>query len=175
LIQIISRGSFQDYLLSVGEAHSGRAFSQPTEVNMNITRFNPFRDLDEIFSWPRLGQGNDIALQNMTRADWVPAVDVNESDEEFLITVEVPQVEKDDIKIEVQNGMLNIKGERKYENDDKKAHRIERFYGSFQRSFRLPDNVEEENIHADFKNGMLYVNLPKLEKELPATHEITIN
>ena len=142
---------------------------------MNITRFNPFRDLDEFFGRPRLGQGSDIALQNMTRADWVPAVDVNESDEDFLITVEVPQVKKDDIKIEVQNGMLNIRGERKYENEDKKAHRIERFYGSFQRSFKLPENVEEDNIHAEHKDGMLYVNLPKTEKALPATHEITIN
>ncbi len=142
---------------------------------MNITRFNPFQNLDDFFNRVRQGQGNDIALQNMTRADWVPAVDVNESDDDFLITVEVPQVKKDDIKIEVQNGMLNIKGERKYENEDKKAHRIERFYGSFQRSFKLPDNVAEDNIHADYKDGMLYVNLPKMEKELPATHEITVN
>ena len=142
---------------------------------MNITRFNPFQNLDDFFNRVRQDQGNDFALQNMTRADWVPAVDVNESDEDFLITVEVPQVKKEDIKIEVQNGMLNIKGERKYENEDKKAHRIERFYGSFQRSFKLPDNVEEDNIHADYKDGMLYVNLPKMEKTLPATHEITVN
>ena len=142
---------------------------------MNITRFNPLRDLDDFFSRTRRDQGTDIALQDMTRADWVPAVDVNESDNEFLITVEVPQVKKDDIKIEVLNGMLNIRGERKYENEDKKAHRIERFYGSFQRSFKLPENVEEDHIHADYKDGMLYLNLPKAEKELPARHEITIN
>jgi HSP20 family protein len=105
----------------------------------------------------------------------MPPVDINESDKEFLITVEVPQIEKDDIKIEVQNGMLNISGERKYENEDKKAHRIERFYGSFQRSFKLPDNVLEDKIHADHKNGVLYVNLPKSEVKKPAKLEIKVH
>ena len=142
---------------------------------MNITHFNPFKEMDDFFGRFRQPQTGDIFSQDMTRSDWVPAVDVTESDDEFLITVEIPQVDKDDIKVEVQDHMLNIKGERKYENEDKKAHRIERFYGSFQRSFKLPDNVEEDHIHAEYKDGMLYVNMPKMEKALPATHEITIN
>jgi HSP20 family protein len=142
---------------------------------MDITHFNPFKDLESFFSRPRFSLNDDFALQNITHSDWVPAVDINETDEEFLITVEVPQVEKDDIKIQVQNGMLSIKGERKYENEDKKAHRIERYYGSFQRSFSLPDNVKESEIHADHKNGVLYVSLPKTEEELPKRLEIEIH
>jgi HSP20 family protein len=105
----------------------------------------------------------------------VPAVDVTESNDEFLITVEIPQVAKEDVHVEIQNHMLNIKGERKYENEDKKAHRIERFYGSFQRSFKLPENVQENKIHADQKDGMLYVNLPKTEVEQSKRLEIKIH
>jgi HSP20 family protein len=71
--------------------------------------------------------------------------------------------------------MLNISGERKYENEDKKAHRIERYYGSFQRSFKLPDNVNEDKIHADHKNGVLYLSLPKTEEKAPALLDIKVH
>jgi len=143
---------------------------------MNLMQYNPFREMDTFFN--RLRPDfftTDQNLQNFAQTDWMPPVDINESDTEFLITVEVPQIEKDDIKIEVQNGMLNISGERKYENEDKKAHRIERYYGSFQRSFKLPDNVLEDKIHADHKNGVLYVNLPKSEVKKPAKLEIKVH
>jgi HSP20 family protein len=142
---------------------------------MNMTRLNPFRDLDNFFGKPRFDWGNDITLQNLNQSDWIPAVDINETEDEFLLTVEVPQVEKDDIKIEVQNGMLNIRGERKYANEDKKARRIERFYGSFQRSFQLPENVDKDDIKARQKDGVLYLNLPKSIKEMPKKQEIRIN
>ncbi|MGA9573887.1 MAG: Hsp20/alpha crystallin family protein [Lysobacterales bacterium] len=142
---------------------------------MNLMQYNPFREMDSLFNRLRHDYDSDYNLQNFTRSDWVPAVDINESDKEFLITVEVPQINKDDIKIEVQNGMLNISGERKYENEDKKAHRIERYYGSFQRSFKLPDNVKEDKIYADHKNGVLYVNLPKSEEKLPAKLDIKVH
>lgn len=142
---------------------------------MNITQFNPFKDLEHFFSRSRSTWNDDFSLQNITHSDWVPPVDINESDDEYLITVEIPQVEKDDIKVQVQNGMLNIMGERRYENEDKKAHRIERFYGSFQRSFTLPDNVKEEGIHADHKNGVLYLGLPKTEEQHPKRLDIQIH
>ena len=142
---------------------------------MNLMQYNPFREMDNLFNRFRLDFNDDYSLQNFTQADWVPAVDINESDKEFLITVEVPQVNKEDIKIDVQNGMLNISGERKYENEDKKAHRIERFYGSFQRSFKIPDNIKEDKIHADHKNGVLYVSLPKAEGKMPAKLDIKVH
>lgn len=142
---------------------------------MNLTHFNPFTDMESFFSRARQDLDRDFPLQNIAQSDWMPAVDVNESDDEYLITVEVPQVKKDDIKIQVQNGMLNISGERKYENEDKKAHRIERFYGTFQRSFRLPDNVKEDKIDAVHKNGLLYVSLPKSEVSEPARLDVKIH
>jgi HSP20 family protein len=142
---------------------------------MTLTHFNPFKDIDDFFGRTRQPQYGDIFSQDMTRSDWVPAVDVTESNDEFLITVEIPQVAKEDVHVEIQNHMLNIKGERKYENEDKKAPRIERFYGSFQRSFKLPENVQENKIHADQKDGMLYVNLPKTEVEQSKRLEIKIH
>jgi HSP20 family protein len=142
---------------------------------MNLMHYNPFREMESLFSRFRQDAFSDFNVQNFTQADWVPPVDINESDKEFLITMEIPQVEKDDIHIKVQDGMLNITGERKYENEDKKAHRIERFYGSFQRSFKLPDNVKEDKIYADHKNGVLYLKLPKVEGKAPAMLDIKIH
>jgi len=145
------------------------------EVIMDLVHFNPFREMDSFLSHFRRDMNGDFSLQNFTQSDWMPPVDINESDKEFLITVEVPQIDKDDIKIQVQNGMLNISGERKYENEDKKAHRIERFYGSFQRSFKLPDNVKEDMIDADHKNGVLYLTLPKTKEKAPKLLDIKIH
>lgn len=142
---------------------------------MNLVHFNPFKEMDSLFSRFRHDMNGDFNLQSFTQSDWVPPVDINESDKDFLITVEVPQIDKDDIKVQVQNGMLNISGERKYENEDKKAHRIERYYGSFQRSFKLPDNVKEDKIHADHKNGVLYLSLPKSEEAKPALLDIEVH
>ncbi len=142
---------------------------------MNLVHFNPFKEMDSLFSRFRHDMNGDFNLQSFTQSDWVPPVDINESDKDFLITVEVPQIDKDDIKVQVQNGMLNISGERKYENEDKKAHRIERYYGSFQRSFKLPDNVKEDKIHADHKNGVLYLSLPKSKETTPALLDIEVH
>ena len=93
---------------------------------MNITRrIAPFRDFEDFFAnlhWPR----HENALQLMTSADWAPSVDISESDDEFLIKVEVPEVWKEDLTVQVNNGMLNISGERRHEMEDKKFHRTER-------------------------------------------------
>jgi HSP20 family protein len=137
--------------------------------------FNPFREMESLFGRFRQDWNGDFNLQSFTQSDWIPPVDINESDKEFLITIEVPQIDKDDIKVQVQDGMLSISGERKYENEDKKAHRIERFYGSFQRSFKLPDNVKEDKIDADHKNGVLYLTLPKTEEVTPKLLDIKIH
>ena len=142
---------------------------------MNLVHFNPFKEMDSLFSRFRHDMNGDFNLQSFTQSDWVPPVDINESDKDFLITVEVPQIDKHDIKVQVQKGMLTISGERKDENEDKKAHRIERYYGSFQRSFKLPDNVKEDEIHADHKNGVLYLSLPKSEETTPALLDIKVH
>ena len=153
------------------------------EVIVNLTHFHPFRDtnlslfrdFDGFFNRFRNEMDDDTSFQSLAQSDWIPAVDINETDDEYLLTVEIPQVDKDDIKVEISNGMLNIDGERKYEHEDMKAHRIERYYGKFHRSFRLPDNIKENKIHADHKNGVLYVALPKIEGKEPARLKIEVN
>jgi len=143
---------------------------------MTLARYNPMREIDDFFerfNWPS-GSGEN-GLQAMTRSDWMPSVDISESDDEFLIKVEVPEVKKDDIKIQVNNGVLTIGGERKHEKKDRKQHRVERYYGSFTRSFSLPDNVEEDAIEAKSKDGMLYLHLKKAEKTKPRSLEIKVS
>ena len=134
---------------------------------MNIMRYTPFRDFEnflENWRWPH--EGTDVGW--VRHGDWMPSVDISESDKEFLIKVEIPEVAKEDVHVEVANGMLSINGERREKAEDKKLHRKERFYGRFERSFALPDNVLEDNIRAEHKNGMLYIHLGKSEIEKAA-------
>jgi len=142
---------------------------------MSLIRYNPMQDFDEFFERFNRPTWGEKGLQTMTRADWMPSVDITESDEEFLIKVEVPEVAKKDIKVQVNNGMLTITGERRQESEDKKQHRTERYYGSFSRSFSLPENVAEDAISADQKDGMLYVHLNKSAPAKPRTTEVKIS
>ena len=112
----------------------------------------------------------------MTAGDWAPRVDIAETETEFVIKAEIPEVKKEDVKISVEDGALKISGERKQEKEekDKKFHRVERFYGSFMRSFILPDNIDESKIEATFKDGVLNVALPKTEKAKPKALEVKV-
>ena len=105
-----------------------------------------------------------------------PRVDIAETDKEFSIKAEIPEVKKEDVKVTVDNGVLTIRGERKQEKEekDKKFHRVERFYGSFMRSFTLPDNVDESKIEASFKDGMLNLTIPKTEATKPKAIDVKI-
>ncbi len=113
----------------------------------------------------------------ITVAQWSPLVDVTEDDQEYLVKAELPELKKEEVKVTVENGELTISGERKFEKEekDKKYHRIERSYGSFSRSFFLPEGVNGEKIAADFKEGVLTVHLPKEVQMKPKTVEIPIN
>jgi HSP20 family protein len=129
---------------------------------MNLMKRTPFRDFENFMTglrWPVLNDDMDLAA--FTK--WQPSVDITEADKEFLIKVEIPEVKKEDLKIEVENGLLTIRGERREERKDEKRHRTERYYGSFERSFTLPEGVRENTISADMKNGMLYVHLAKAD------------
>ncbi len=145
---------------------------------MQLTKWDPFREMEDVFdrynkalSWPRLG-----ASEIMTGGDWAPRVDIAETEKEFIIKAEVPEVKKDEVKISVDNGILSIRGERKQEKEEKgkKFHRVERYYGSFTRSFTLPDNVDETKIEASFKDGMLNIQIPKNEKSKPKAIDVKI-
>ncbi|OZG73265.1 heat-shock protein [Hahella sp. CCB-MM4] len=148
---------------------------------MAITRWNPFREFEDILdrynrsiqTAPRNGESNEL----MRKADWAPAVDVTENKEEYLIKAELPGVNKEDVKVSVEDNILRIQGERHLEKEDqdKKHHRIERFYGSFARSFQLPENVDEGNIRAEYKDGILTLRLVKVEKAKPKTIEIDLH
>jgi len=105
---------------------------------------------------------------------WRPAVDVFENDDSYIIKAELPEVKREDVKIHLENNRLTISGERRMENEENRQnyHRIERTYGSFSRSFMLPNDILPEQITANFDDGMLKVTVPKTETAKPRTIEI---
>ena len=144
---------------------------------MTLVKWNPTRslmtDFDRIFDsmfnhdWPRLSVGQS----------WMPAVDVNETEKEFFLTADMPGLDKKDVSIDIHDGVITIQGERSTDNDKSvDGYRIrERHLGSFNRSFRLPDNLNEEKIDAKFKNGVLTVTLPKAKEIIPEGRQINIS
>ncbi|MEQ1438557.1 Hsp20/alpha crystallin family protein [Fontimonas sp. SYSU GA230001] len=141
--------------------------------------WNPFREMDDFFNALRRGFGRGLPAvtgNGGELANWSPAVDISETDKEYLVKGELPGVKKEDVSIEVHNGVLTLSGERKYEKEDKgeKYHRVERAYGSFSRSFTLPDNVDEKAIEAEFKDGVVTVHLPKTAKTEPEKKKIPV-
>jgi HSP20 family protein len=112
----------------------------------------------------------------MTVADWAPTVDISEDDKEYLIKAEIPEVDKKDVKVMLQDGVLTIQGERKKETEekDRRFHRVERSYGTFVRSFTLPEDAAEDSTRAEFKSGMLLVHLPKAQKAKPKAVEVQV-
>jgi HSP20 family protein len=120
------------------------------------------------------GNGGKEAL---TVAEWSPLVDIVESEREYLIKAELPEMRKEDVRLTVENEVLTISGERKFEKEEKgrKHHRIERAYGSFVRSFTLPEDADGSKVTADYKDGLLLVHLPKSEKAKPKSIEIKVS
>lgn len=152
---------------------------------MALTRWNPTtditRDLDTMqkrmnrlfndFFGGREGDGDELML-----GSWHPAVDVVEHDESFVIEAELPGMKKDDIKISIANDVLTVRGEKKFEKEDKKKnyHRTERAYGSFSRTFPLPGNVKPDKVDAEFNNGVLTVTIPKSEEAKPKQIDVRV-
>jgi HSP20 family protein len=112
----------------------------------------------------------------LTVADWSPAVDIQETDKEYVIKAEIPEVKKENVKLTVEDGALTIRGERFKEKEEKgkKVHRMERSYGTFLRSFTLPVDADEKKIEAKFEDDMLNVVLPKTEVNKPKAIEIKV-
>jgi HSP20 family protein len=123
------------------------------------------------FPLPKQGTEEGFGL-----AEWVPPVDITEDEKEYIIRVELPGVEKDEVKVTVEGGVLSITGEREAEKDekDKKYHRIERSYGSFIRSFAVPEGAASDKVSAEFKDGVLSVRIPKDEKIKPKLVDVKI-
>ncbi|WP_138431525.1 Hsp20/alpha crystallin family protein [Fodinibius saliphilus] len=112
---------------------------------------------------------------NSRRGTFVPTIDISETEDEFQITAELPGMDKDDITINLENSRLSISGERSFEKEEtgKKFHRVESKYGSFERSFQLPDNVDESSISATYDNGLLNIAIQKSEQEVTKKIEIS--
>jgi HSP20 family protein len=133
-----------------------------------LATWNPFGELDEVQNrlgnffggrFPRFGNGNG----GLKLADWAPQVDITEDDKEYLVKADLPEMKKEEIKVNVEESVLSVSGERKAEKEEKnkKFHRIERSYGSFMRSFTLPEDANGAKVSAEFKDGVLKVHLPK--------------
>ena len=143
---------------------------------MNLMRWDPYREVSSLQD--RLNRafgGRTERDDEMQLAAWAPPVDIAEEKDRILITAELPGFKENEIEIQTENGMLTLRGERKFEKetDGKSYHRVERSYGQFVRSFSLPNNVDREKIQATFKDGLLQVELPKREDAKPRTIRIS--
>jgi HSP20 family protein len=154
---------------------------------MNLIRYEPtspnfplFREMEEMSdrlnrlfgTWTRPVNGKEP----LTVVDWTPSVDIQETETEYLVKAELPEIKREDVKVTVENGILTLRGERKHEKEEKnrKFHRVERSYGTFLRTFTVPNDTDETKVAADFKEGILRVHLPKTEKPRPKTIEVKV-
>jgi HSP20 family protein len=147
---------------------------------MRVIKWEPFRDVDDVFDrffaetlrrWPRVPAEGRAAL------DWAPAADVSETETEYLIKADLPEVRKEDVSITVQDGVLVLSGERRQEQreENEKVHRIERTYGSFARRFALPDNADEQGIRAESRDGVILIHIPKQKVVQPQPRQIEVH
>ncbi len=147
-----------------------------------LAKWDPLRELDDfsnrlssVFERSPVQKRDENGW--FIQGKWAPLVDISEDEQEYLIKAELPGIEKDQVKVTVENGILLITGERTSEHEEKnrKYHRVERSYGSFIRSFSLPDDADGTKVKAEFKNGVLKVHLPKDENAKPKSIEIKVN
>lgn len=143
-------------------------------MNTQITRWNPFKEMERMQNrlaslfdespWKLDGTKEEA----LTVTEWSPRVVITEDDKEFLIKAELPDVKKEDVKVTVEDGVLTLSGERKFEKEEKnkKYHRIESEYGSFLRSFTLPAATSGDKVAAEFEDGLLKIRLPKEAKPI---------
>lgn len=131
---------------------------------MALKKWEPLQELDELFERSRRGFGllpwrRDL----LAELDWTPRVDIGEADGTYLIKAEIPGVKKEDVKVSIDNGVLTLQGERREEEESRglQLHRVERFHGTFSRSFSLPPAVDPQQVKASFQDGVLTVTLAK--------------
>jgi HSP20 family protein len=147
---------------------------------MRVIKWEPFRDVDDVFDrfmadalrrWPR------AQAEARSAQDWAPAADVSETDGEYLIKADLPEVRKEDVSITVQDGVLTLSGERRQEKreESEKLHRVERSYGSFMRRFALPENADDQGIRAESRDGVILIHIPKHKVVQPQPRQIEIH
>jgi HSP20 family protein len=147
---------------------------------MAITRFDPFRDLavlqDRMNRMFNDSYGNRQEDHMLNRGTWVPPVDIYEAEGQLVLKAELPEMNREDIDVTVENSTLTIRGERKLDNEIKQEsfHRVERAYGSFVRTFSLPPTVDAGKIGAEYKGGVLTVKLPFRDEAKPRTIDVQV-
>lgn len=149
---------------------------------MTLIRWEPFRELDEAFAryspfFGRLAAARGGAVEEGEAPAWTPVANISETGTDYLIKAELPEVNKEDVKVTVDENVITISGERRKEAEhkDEKVHRIESFYGHFSRSFRLPEDADINAIQAESRNGVLKVRVPKTPAPKPKTVEVQVN
>ena len=149
---------------------------------MTLIRWEPFRELDDVFAryspfFGRLAATRQGASDDAESPAWTPVANISETDTDYLIKAELPEVSKEDVKVTVDENVITISGERRKEAEhkDEKVHRVESFYGRFSRSFRLPDDADIDAIQAESRHGVLKVRVPKTPAPKPKTVEVQVN
>jgi HSP20 family protein len=151
-------------------------------MNTLIT-WNQLREMEEaaqnrfhrfLVGFPnRIGYGETL---NLTVADWSPGIDISQDEREYLLKADLPEMKKDDVRVTVEDNILSVSGERKSEKEDqnRKFHRIERAFGSFRRSFTLPEDADSTKVTAEFHDGVLKVHLPTTTKARTKALEVKV-
>lgn len=156
---------------------------------MKMVRWDPFRSdlaldpfraledvsdrLNRLFERPQWGGPR---REGLASAEWAPAVDIQETDKEYVIKAELPEIRKDDVKVSIRDGVLTLEGERHQEKEEKnkRFHRVERCYGRFLRSFTLPADADEKGVRADFKDGVLSIHVTRSATARPKAIEVKV-
>jgi HSP20 family protein len=148
---------------------------------MSLIRWEPFGDVETAFN--RMLRGSFWNLPRLSREgdggaplEWSPTADISETEKEYLIRAALPAVKKEDVKVTVDRGMITIEGERTQQKEEKgeKFHRVESVYGSFTRSFSLPEDSNVEGIRCEDQDGVLTVHIPKTQTEKPTAKQIKV-
>lgn len=144
---------------------------------MALVRYAPFTEFDPFRGLANFQDTVNRLFTEPNGRPWVPAVDIRETENELVVKADVPGVKFEDIDVRLENGTLTLRGERKFEEtkDQGGWHRVERSYGTFERSFTLPDTVSAEGVKADYKNGTLTVTLPKKEIAKPRQVKVEVS
>ncbi len=148
---------------------------------MNTQLWNPFQEFENLLERYNRSSGGAMRSSgngDLSFADWAPSVDIEENEKQYLIKADLPGVDKENIDVKLENGMLSIRGEKRTESETDKGgkhHRRERFYGTFARSFTLPDSVDADKVDAAYKDGVLTLSIPKTENTKPKSIDIKIS
>ena len=146
---------------------------------MNMKVWNPFQEFEDLLDRYNKSGGLSKRLDtDLNFADWSPSVDIEEEEDRYLIKADLPGVDKKDIEVKLEGGVLSIRGEKQTETETGKGtkrHRTERFHGTFSRSFTLPDAVKADKVDASYKDGVLSLTIPKAEEAKPKSIDIKVS